>query len=139
MHPFNEPMMIDPNTVVNHYSWERNSDAVRAFMNTNQDIMTDPLSQMVSPQDATADSKVVDMKPETTTPEGADAGQTGDQGGDADGQNFGQDQGTQDTMSAEGDSSGLSVMNMAGLGIIFVGSYLAVTSVMSNMKCNTIA
>jgi len=74
MHPFNEPMMIDPNTVVNHYSWERNSDAVRAFMNTNQDIMTDPLSQMVSPQDATAESKVVDMKPETTTPEGADMG-----------------------------------------------------------------
>ena len=138
MHPFNEPMMIDPNTVVNHYSWERNSDAVRAFMNTNQDIMTDPLSQMVSPQDATAESKVVDMKPETTTPEGADMGQTGDQGGDADGQNFGQDQGTQDTMAAEG-TSGLSLMNVAGLGVIFVGSYLAVTSVMGNMKRNTIA
>ena len=48
MHPFNEPMMIDPNTVVNHYSWERNSDAVRAFMNTNQDIMTDPVKTIES-------------------------------------------------------------------------------------------
>lgn len=130
MHPFDEPMIIDPNTVVNHYSWERNSDAVRAFMNTNRDIMTDPMNQMVSPQDASPESEVVDMKPETDTPEGADMGQTGDQGGDADGQNFGQDQGSEDDLGAEGDSSGMSLMNIAGLGLILVGTYVAVTSMM---------
>ncbi len=128
MHPFNEPMIIDPNTVVNHYSWERNSDAVRAFMNTNRDVMTDPLTQMVDPQDASSEPEVVDMKPETDTPEGADAGQTGDQGGDADGQNFGQDQGEEDTMAAEGTSSGWSFTNLLGLGLVAVGSYVAVTS-----------
>ena len=130
MHPFDEPMIIDPNTVVNHYSWERNSDAVRAFMNTNRDIMTDPMNQMVSSQDASPESEVVDMKPETDTPEGADMGQTGDQGGDAEGQNFGQDQGSEDAMSAEGDSNGMSLMNIAGLGLILVGTYVAVTSMM---------
>jgi hypothetical protein len=132
MHPFNEPMIVDPNTVVNHYSWERNSDAVRAFMNTNRDIMTDPMTQMVSSQDASSESEVVDMKPETDTPEGADMGQTGDQGGDADGQNFGQDQGSEDAMAAEGDSSGMSLMNMAGLGLVMVGTYVAVTSMMKS-------
>lgn len=132
MHPFNEPMIVDPNTVVNHYSWERNSDAVRAFMNTNRDIMTDPMTQMVSSQDASPESEVVDMKPETDTPEGADMGQTGDQGGDADGQNFGQDQGSEDAMAAEGDSSGMSLMNMAGLGLVMVGTYVAVTSMMKS-------
>ncbi len=123
-------MIIDPNTVVNHYTWERNSDAVRAFMNTNRDIMTDPMTQMVSSQDASPESEVVDMKPETDTPEGADMGQTGDQGGDADGQNFGQDQGSEDDLGAEGDSSGMSLMNMAGLGLVMVGTYVAVTSMM---------
>jgi hypothetical protein len=131
MHPFNEPMIIDPNTVVNHFSWERNSDAVRAFMNTNRDVMTDPMTQMVSPQDASQESEVVDLKPETDTPEGADAGQTGDQGGDADGQNFGQDQGEEDTMAAEGDSSGMSLMNMAGLALVAGGAYIAVSSLMN--------
>ena len=131
MHPFNEPMIIDPNTVVNHYSWERNSDAVRAFMNTNRDIMTDPMTQMVSPQDATQESEVVDLKPETDTPEGADEGQTGDQGGDADGQNFGQDQGEEDTMAAEGDSStGSNLMNLLGLSLVGVGAFMAVSSLM---------
>ena len=116
MHPFNEPMIVDPNTVVNHYSWERNSDAIRAFMNTNRDVMTDPMTQMVSPQDATQESEVVDMKPETDTPEGADEGQTGDQGGDADGANFGQDQGEQDVevKSAEGMSTGVKF----GIGVV---------------------
>ncbi len=131
MHPFNEPMIIDPNTVVNHFSWERNSDAVRAFMNTNRDVMTDPLTQMVDPQDASSEPEVVDLKPETDTPEGADAGQTGDQGGDADGQNFGQDQGEEDTMAAEGDSSGMSLMNMAGLALVAGGAYIAVSSLMN--------
>jgi len=131
MHPFNEPMIVDPNTVVNHYSWERNSDAVRAFMNTNRDVMTDPMTQMVSPQDATQESEVVDLKPETDTPEGADAGQTGDQGGDADGQNFGQDQGEEDTMAAEGESSGSSVLNLVGLALVGTGAFLAVSSLMN--------
>lgn len=131
MHPFNEPMIIDPNTVVNHFSWERNSDAVRAFMNTNRDVMTDPLTQMVDPQDASSEPEVVDLKPETDTPEGADAGQTGDQGGDADGQNFGQDQGEEDTMAAEGDSSGMSLMNIAGLALVAGGAYIAVSSLMN--------
>ena len=132
MHPFNEPMIIDPNTVVNHYSWERNSDAVRAFMNTNRDVMTDPYTQMVSSQDATDESQVVDMKPETDTPEGADEGETGDQGGDADGQNFGQDQGEEDTMAAEGDSNGgMSLMNLLGLGLVGAGAFMAVSSLMN--------
>ena len=131
MHPFSEPMIVDPNTVVNHYSWERNSDAIRAFMNTNRDVMTDPMTQMVSPQDASQESEVVDLKPETDTPEGADMGQTGDQGGDADGQNLGQDQGEQDTMAAEGDSSGMSFTNLLGLGLVGFGAFMAVSSVMS--------
>jgi len=130
-------MIIDPNTVVNHYSWERNSDAVRAFMNTNRDVMTDPYTQMVSSQDATDESQVVDMKPETDTPEGADEGQTGDQGGDADGQNFGQDQGEEDRMGAEyyraeGDSNGgMSLMNLLGLGLVGAGAFMAVSSLMN--------
>jgi len=41
-------------------------------------------------------------------------------------------------MAAEG-TSGLSLMNMAGLGVIFVGSYLAVTSVMGSMKQDSTA
>ena len=136
MHPFNEPMIVDPNTVVNHYSWERNSDAIRAFMNTNRDVMTDPMTQMVSPQDATQESEVVDMKPETDTPEGADEGQTGDQGGDADGQNFGQDQGEQDRTGAEhyraeGESSGNSLMNLLGFALVGTGAFLAVSSLMN--------
>ena len=137
MPPFNEPMIIDPNTVVNHYSWERNSDAVRAFMNTNRDVMTDPYTQMVSSQDATDESQVVDMKPETDTPEGADEGQTGDQGGDADGQNFGQDQGEEDRMGAEyyraegGSNGGMSLMNLLGLGLVGAGAFMAVSSLMN--------
>lgn len=135
MHPFNEPMIIDPNTVVNHYSWERNSDAVRAFMNTNRDVMTDPYTQMVSSQDATDESQVVDMKPETDTPEGADEGQTGDQGGDADGQNFGQDQGEEDRMGAEQyraeGNGGMSLMNLLGLGLVGAGAFMAVSSLMN--------
>ena len=125
MHPFNEPMIVDPNTVVNHYSWERNSDAIRAFMNTNRDVMTDPMTQMVSPQDATQESEVVDMKPETDTPEGADEGQTGDQGGDADGQNFGQDQGSQDTMEAESVTLPIiGTVSFLTIGVIGVLGYL---------------
>tara|TARA_B100000683_G_C12396120_1_gene517655 strand:- start:589 stop:984 length:396 start_codon:yes stop_codon:yes gene_type:complete len=130
-------MIIDPNTVVNHYSWERNSDAVRAFMNTNRDVMTDPYTQMVSSQDATDESQVVDMKPETDTPEGADEGQTGDQGGDADGQNFGQDQGEEDRMGAEyyraegGSNGGMSLMNLLGLGLVGAGAFMAVSSLMN--------
>jgi len=131
MHLFSEPMIVDPNTVVNHYSWERNSDAIRAFMNTNRDVMTDPMTQMVSPQDASQESEVVDLKPETDTVEGADMGQTGDQGGDADGSNFGQDQGEEDTMAAEGDSSGMSFTNLLGLGLVGFGAFMAVSSVMN--------
>jgi hypothetical protein len=58
-------------------------------------------------------------------------GQTGDQGGDADGQNFGQDQGEQDTMAAEGDSSGMTFTNLLGLGLVGFGAFMAVSSVMS--------
>ena len=131
MHPFNEPMIIDPNTVVNHYSWERNSDAVRAFMNTNRDVMTDPMTQMVSPQDASQESEVVELKPETDTPEAAAMGQPGDQGGAAHGQNFGQDHGEEDTMAAEGDSMAMSGMEILGLGLVGVGAFLAVQSLMT--------
>ena len=123
-------MIVDPNTVVNHYSWERNSDAIRAFMNTNRDVMTDPMTQMVSPQDASQESEVVDLKPETDTVEGADMGQTGDQGGDADGSNFGQDQA--DEMSAEGDEmkTSTSAGSLLGLGLLGVGAFVVTTTVM---------
>ena len=125
MHPFSEPMIVDPNTVVNHYSWERNSDAIRAFMNTNRDVMTDPMTQMVSPQDASQESEVVDLKTETETVEGADMGQTGDAGGDADGQNFGQDQGSQDTMEAESVTLPIiGTVSFLTIGVIGVLGYL---------------
>tara|TARA_B100000683_G_C12504628_1_gene558723 strand:- start:4421 stop:4669 length:249 start_codon:yes stop_codon:yes gene_type:complete len=62
---------------------------------------------------------------ENSTPEGADEGQTGDQGGDADGANFGQDEGSEDTMSAEGEgmSTGMKVVTAVGIGAIVFGIF----------------
>ena len=59
-------------------------------------------------------------------PEGADMGQTGDQGGDSDGANFGQDQGEQDTQLLDSGDVGFNTSRQTALflgGVAVVVSY----------------
>lgn len=117
------PVMQDRNTSVGLFPWENESGAVDAFDLTNSQVMTDSTLSMVDELDTRTEANVEN---ENSTPEGADEGQTGDQGGDADGSNFGQDQGSQDTMAAEGMSTGskfgigVAVATLGILGMMFV-------------------
>jgi|13_taG_2_1085334.scaffolds.fasta_scaffold00074_29 hypothetical protein len=131
MHDQTEPIIVDPNSTVGPFSWECNAGMTTSYMNTNRDIMTDPMSQMVSAIDTTTESEVIDRK--ETAPEGADEGQTGDAGTDEDGSNFGQDQA--DVMSAEGDEmeTKTSGSQYLGLGLLGVGAFVVTTTVMLMM------
>ena len=86
----------------------------------NSQSMTDPTTSMVDEMDTHTEANV---EIENSTPEGADEGQTGDQGGDADGANFGQDEGSEDSMAAEeeGMGTGMKVLTVVGLGAAVYG------------------
>ena len=101
---FSQPIIEDPNSTVGSYPWDGDHGATRAFDVSSMSVMTNPMPAMVQPAKDAVSEEFQGLKEEvteSTSPEGADMGQTGDAGGDADGQNFGQDQGSQDTMEAE--------------------------------------
>jgi len=70
-------------------------------------------------------------------PEGADMGQTGDAGGDADGQNFGQDQGGQDQQLLDDGEVGFNMSRQTAMVLVPVGlgvSYFLVKNLRKKIK-----
>ena len=107
------PVIQDQNTSVSYFPWETDHGSVSSFDLLNSSVMTDPTDSAVDAIDTNTEANV--ELENSGKPEGADMGQTGDQGGDADGANFGQDQGEQDVevKSAEGMSTGVKF----GIGV----------------------
>lgn len=120
------PVMQDRNTSVSFFPWETDHGSVNSFDLINSQLMTDPTESMVDEMDTRTEANV---ETENSTPEGADEGQTGDQGGDADGANFGQDQGSQDTMAAEGTglTTGMKVAAGVVVAAVAFGMFSALT------------
>lgn len=114
------PVIQDRNTSVGYFPWENDHGSVNSYDLMNSQAMTDPTTSMVDDMDTHTEANV---EIENSTPEGADEGQTGDQGGDADGANFGQDEGSEDTMAAEGEgtSTAMKVLTAVGLGAAVFG------------------
>tara|TARA_B100000900_G_scaffold386567_1_gene377141 strand:- start:94 stop:495 length:402 start_codon:yes stop_codon:yes gene_type:complete len=121
---FNEPLIEDPNSTVADYPWDGDHGATRSYHTSSMAVMTNPMPAMVAPAKDAVSEEFEGLKEEVSesSPEGADMGQTGDAGGDADGQNFGQDQGSQDTMAAEGINvpiiGSVSLMTIGILGVV---------------------
>jgi len=121
---FNEPLIEDPNSTVADYPWDGDHGATRSYHTSSMAVMTNPMPSMVAPAKDAVSEEFEGLKEEVSesSPEGADMGQTGDAGGDADGQNFGQDQGSQDTMAAEGINvpiiGSVSLMTIGILGVV---------------------
>ena len=122
---FSQPIIEDPNSTVGSYPWDGDHGATRAFDVSSMSVMTNPMPAMVQPAKDAVSEEFQGLKEEvteSTSPEGADMGQTGDAGGDADGENFGQDQGDEDTMAAEGVTlpvvGTVSLMTIGVLGVI---------------------
>ncbi|MHA1287605.1 MAG: hypothetical protein ACTSPB_09405 [Candidatus Thorarchaeota archaeon] len=121
---FNEPLIEDPNSTVADYPWDGDHGATRSYHTSSMAVMTNPMPAMVAPAKDAVSEEFEGLKEEVSesSPEGADMGQTGDAGGDADGQNFGQDQGSQDTMAAEGINvpivGTVSLMTIGILGVV---------------------
>ena len=121
---FNEPLIEDPNSTVADYPWDGDHGATRSYHTSSMAVMTNPMPAMVAPAKDAVSEEFQGLKEEVSesSPEGADMGQTGDAGGDADGQNFGQDQGSQDTMAAEGIKlpvvGTVSLMTIGILGVV---------------------
>ena len=121
---FNEPLIEDPNSTVADYPWDGDHGATRSYHTSSMAVMTNPMPAMVAPAKDAVSEEFEGLKEEVSesSPEGADMGQTGDAGGDADGQNFGQDQGSQDTMAAEGITlpvvGTVSLMTIGILGVV---------------------
>ena len=85
---FNEPLIEDPNTTVASYPWDGDHGATRSYHTSSMAVMTNPMPSMVAPAKDAVDEEFEGLKEEVTesAPEGADMGQTGDAGGDADGE-----------------------------------------------------
>ena len=121
---FNEPLIEDPNSTVADYPWDGDHGATCSYHTSSMAVMTNPMPAMVAPAKDAVSEEFEGLKEEVSesSPEGADMGQTGDAGGDADGQNFGQDQGSQDTMAAEGVTlpvvGTVSLMTIGILGVV---------------------
>jgi len=121
---FNEPLIEDPNSTVADYPWDGDHGATRSYHTSSMAVMTNPMPSMVAPAKDAVSEEFEGLKEEVSesSPEGADMGQTGDAGGDADGQNFGQDQGSQDTKAAEGINvpivGSVSLMTIGILGVV---------------------
>jgi hypothetical protein len=124
---FSQPIIEDPNSTVGSYPWDGDHGATRAFDVSSMSVMSNPMPSMVQPaKDAVSEEfqGLKDEVTESTSPEGADMGQTGDAGGDADGQNFGQDQGSQDTMEAESISLPIiGTVSFLTIGVVGVLGY----------------
>ena len=114
------PVIHDRNTSVGCFPWETDHGSVNSYDLMNSQSMTDPTTSMVDEMDTHTEANV---EIENSTPEGADEGQTGDQGGDADGANFGQDEGSEDSMAAEGEgtSTAMKVLTAVGIGAAVIG------------------
>jgi len=125
---FSQPIIEDPNSTVGSYPWDGDHGATRAFDVSSMSVMTNPMPAMVQPAKDAVSEEFQGLKEEvteSTSPEGADMGQTGDAGGDADGQNFGQDQGSQDTMEAESVNLPIiGTVSFLTIGVIGVLGYL---------------
>ncbi|GAF84830.1 unnamed protein product [marine sediment metagenome] len=125
---FSQPIIEDPNSTVGSYPWDGDHGATRAFDVSSMSVMTNPMPAMVQPAKDAVSEEFQGLKEEvteSTSPEGADMGQTGDAGGDADGQNFGQDQGSQDTMEAESVTLPIiGTVSFLTIGVIGVLGYL---------------
>ena len=125
---FSQPIIDDPNSTVGSYPWDGDHGATRAFDVSSMSVMTNPMPAMVQPAKDAVSEEFQGLKEEvteSTSPEGADMGQTGDAGGDADGQNFGQDQGSQDTMEAESVTLPIiGTVSFLTIGVIGVLGYL---------------
>ena len=98
----NDNPVIRPEHFRSCFPWETDHGSVNSYDLMNSQSMTDPTTSMVDDMDTHAEANV---EIENSTPEGADEGQFGDQGGDADGANFGWDEGSEDTMAAEGEGT----------------------------------
>ena len=125
---FSQPIIEDPNSTVGSYPWDGDHGATRAFDVSSMSVMTNPMPAMVQPAKDAVSEEFQGLKKEvteSTSPEGADMGQTGDAGGDADGENFGQDQGSQDTMEAESVTLPIiGTVSFLTIGVIGVLGYL---------------
>ena len=125
---FSQPIIEDPNSTVGDYPWEGNSGATQSYDTNSMAVMSNPAPSFVQPSMDATSMEFQGIKEEVgeSAPEGADMGQPLDAGGDEDGQNFGQDQGSQDTMSAESINLPVvgSVSVVALVGITIVGLFL---------------
>ncbi len=123
---FNEPLIEDPNSTVADYPWDGDHGATRSYHTSSMAVMTNPMPAMVAPAKDAVSEEFEGLKEEVSesSPEGADMGQTGDAGGDADGQNFGQDQGSQDTMEADSVNVPLvGSVSLLTLGVVAIAGY----------------
>ena len=119
---FSQPIIEDPNSTVGDYPWDGNSGATKSYDTNSMAVMSNPAPSFVQPSMDATSMEFQGIK-EESAPEGADMGQPLDAGGDADGQNFGQDQGS---MSAESINLPVigSVSVIALVGITLVGLFL---------------
>ena len=123
---FSQPIIEDPNSTVGSYPWDGDHGATRAFDVSSMSVMTNPMPTMVQPAKDAVSEEFQGLKEEVTesAPEGADMGQPLDAGGDADGQNFGQDQGSQDTMEAESVTLPIiGTVSLLTIGVVGVLGY----------------
>ena len=123
---FNEPLIEDPNTTVASYPWDGDHGATRSYHTSSMAVMTNPMPSMVAPAKDAVSEEFEGLKEEVTqsAPEGADMGQTGDAGGDADGENFGQDQGGEDTMVLGVTLPVVGTVSLMTIGVIGVIGFL---------------
>ena len=119
---FSQPIIEDPNSTVGDYPWDGNSGATQSYDTNSMAVMSNPAPSFVQPSMDATSMEFQGIK-EESAPEGADMGQPLDAGGDADGQNFGQDQ---CSMSAESINLPVigSVSVIALVGITLVGLFL---------------
>ena len=119
---FSQPIIEDPNSTVGDYPCDGNSGATQSYDTNSMAVMSNPAPSFVQPSMDATSMEFQGIK-EESAPEGADMGQPLDAGGDADGQNFGQDQGS---MSAESINLPVigSVSVIALVGITLVGLFL---------------
>lgn len=97
-HGFDQPVTYDTNTAVGDFPWEGSFGKADSMDTTNMSVMTDSSTQMVAPErDATGEAHVAQQ----ADPEGAGEGQALEGGGDSEGQDWGQDTGSEDVMKAE--------------------------------------
>jgi len=124
---FSQPQIEDPITTVGSYPWDGDFGATQSYDTNSMSVMSNPAPSFVEPAMDATSMEFEGIKEEVgeSAPEGADMGQPLDAGGDADGQNFGQDQGSQDTMEAESVTLPIiGTVSFLTIGVIGVLGYL---------------